>query len=54
MARAVWVLVEVPVHLLQGKKKAPFQDQVSFGSLWRIAYTSDSGNVADGARSFGL
>jgi hypothetical protein len=41
MARAMWVLVEVPVHLLQGKKRAPFQDQVSLGSLWWTAYTND-------------
>jgi hypothetical protein len=54
MARAMWVLVEVPVHLLQGKKRAPIQDHVSLGSLWWTAYTSDSGNAADGASSFGL
>jgi hypothetical protein len=54
MDGAVWILIKVPVHLLEGKEGIPIQDQVSLGWLWWTAYANGSRNDTNGTRSLRL
>jgi hypothetical protein len=54
MGLCAWVLIELPVYLLQSKEGAHVKDQVSFGWLWRTTHANGSGNDSNGTRGLRL